>query len=118
MIVTIAQTFCKEVVTWKTLCHPNVLPLVGVTMEEKLFAMVSEWMVGGNINEFVEAHRDANRFELVGFYSNNWPHLSLMKSLLAARRCHPGVAVYAWRGDDTWGPERGTNSSANFYSTT
>jgi len=67
-IVVIAQTFCKEVVTWKSLCHPNVLPLLGVTMGTKVFAMVSEWMVNGNINEFVEAHRDANRFELVGLY--------------------------------------------------
>jgi len=29
--------------------------------------MVSEWMVNGNINEFIGANRDANRFELVGF---------------------------------------------------
>ena len=29
------------------------------------FAMVSEWMSNGNINEFVTAHWDANRFELV-----------------------------------------------------
>jgi len=28
--------------------------------------MISEWMANGNINEFVDAHRDANRFELVG----------------------------------------------------
>ena len=69
MIVVIAQTFCKEVVTWKSLHHPNVLPLLGVTMGKRVFAMVSEWMVNGNINEFVETHRDANRFELVGFYS-------------------------------------------------
>jgi len=61
--------FCKEVVTWKSLSHPNVLPLMGVTMGGKLFAMVSEWMVNGNIIEFVKAHRDVNRFELVGFYS-------------------------------------------------
>jgi len=87
-------------------------------MGEKLFAMVSEWMVNGNINEFVKAHKDVNRFKLVGFYSHYWPHLSLMKSLLAARRRHPGVAVCARRGDDPWGPEGGTNSSANFYSTT
>jgi len=69
MIVVIAQTFCKEVVTWKSLCHPNLLSLLGVTMGKRVFAMVSEWMVNGNINEFVEAHRDANRFELVGLYS-------------------------------------------------
>jgi len=51
---------------WKTLRHPNVLPLLGVTMEDGHFAMVSEWMTNRNINEFVEAHRDVNRFELVG----------------------------------------------------
>ena len=67
MMVAIAQTFCKEVITWKSLCHPNVLPLLGVTMGKKLFAMVSEWMVNGNINEFIEARRDANRLELVRF---------------------------------------------------
>jgi len=36
-------------------------------MGGKLFAMISEWMVNGNIIEFVKAHRDVNRFELVGF---------------------------------------------------
>ena len=34
-------------------------------MTEDRFAMVSEWMANGNINQFVEACRDANRFELV-----------------------------------------------------
>jgi serine/threonine protein kinase len=53
-------------VTWKTLRHPNVLPLLGVTMSTNHLAMVSEWMINGNINEFIQAHRDANRFELVG----------------------------------------------------
>jgi len=71
MIIAIVQMFCKEVVTWKSLRHPNVLPLLGVTMGKKVFAMVSEWMINGNINEFVEAHRDANRFALVGFYSHH-----------------------------------------------
>ena len=54
--------------TWNALHHPNVLPLLGVTMDARRFAMVSEWMINGNINEFVKAHGDANRFELVGFY--------------------------------------------------
>ena len=39
--------------TWKALRHPNVLPLVGVTMTDSRFGMVSEWMTNGNINEFV-----------------------------------------------------------------
>jgi hypothetical protein len=55
-------------VTWKTLQHPNVLPLMGVTMSESQFAMISEWMVNGNINEYVEANPDANRLNLVGFF--------------------------------------------------
>jgi hypothetical protein len=59
------QKFCKEVVTWKTLRHRNVVPLIGVTMSETRFAMVSDWMVNGNINEFVRAHPDAKRLDLV-----------------------------------------------------
>ena len=31
--------------------------------------MVSDWMVNGNINDFVKAHSDANRMKLVGFPS-------------------------------------------------
>jgi len=38
-------------------------------MSETQFAMVSEWMSNGNINQFVETHQDANRFDLVCFPS-------------------------------------------------
>jgi hypothetical protein len=54
-------------VTWKALRHPNVLPLIGVMMSETQFATISDWMVNGNINDFVRAHPDVNRLELVGF---------------------------------------------------
>ena len=37
-------------------------------MTETEFAMVSEWMPNGNINEFVKERPDTNRFELVGFH--------------------------------------------------
>ena len=52
---------------WKTLQHPNLLPLIGVTMTETQFAMISEWMVNGNVNDFVKARPDVDRFGLVGF---------------------------------------------------
>ena len=53
---------------WKTLRHPNVLPLIGVMMsEETHFAMISDWMVNGNINDFVKAHPATDRLGLVGF---------------------------------------------------
>jgi len=32
-----------------------------------LFAMASEWMENGNINEFIKEHPEVNRFDLVGF---------------------------------------------------
>jgi len=53
--------------TWKTLQHPNVLPLIGVMMTETQFAMVSEWMVNGNICEFVKTHPDVDQLRLVCF---------------------------------------------------
>ena len=53
--------------TWKFLHHPNVLPLIGVTMTEARFEMISEWMVNGNINEFVKKNPEADRLKLVGF---------------------------------------------------
>ena len=43
-------------------------------MSESQFAMVSDWMANGNINEFVKTHPDANRLELVGF--SLWVSLS------------------------------------------
>jgi len=52
---------------WKALRHPNVLSLIGVMMSEAQFAMISDWMVNGNINYFVNAYPDTNRLNLVGF---------------------------------------------------
>lgn len=78
------QGFCKEFVTWKALRHPNVLPLVGVVMANDRFAMVSEWMTNGNINQFLVARGDANRLELVSFrFKFRDPCLSLTATWLA-----------------------------------
>lgn len=52
---------------WRSLRHPNLLPLLGVTVTENRFVMVSEWMANGDINEFVKQHPDVNRLELVRF---------------------------------------------------
>jgi hypothetical protein len=54
---------------WKMLRHPNILPLIGVTMSETHFAMVSDWMIDGNITNFVKTHPDVNRLALVGSLS-------------------------------------------------
>ena len=62
------QNFCKEVVGWKTLHHPNVLPLLGVTTTDNRLVMVSEWMTNGNITEFLKVNPNVDRLELVRFF--------------------------------------------------
>jgi hypothetical protein len=76
-------------------------------MSETQFAMISDWMENGNINEFVKAHPGANRLELVG--------ISFMVSLLrfafigdrmtflAGRRCS-GINLHSQPGNDSRGP--------------
>ena len=64
--VILPQHYYKEVVLWSTLSHPNVLRLVGVqkcTKKQQLI-IVSEFMVGGNIMEYISKNH-TNRLELV-----------------------------------------------------
>ena len=49
---------------WDMLRHPNVLPLIGVTMSEIRFVMVSEWMENGNVIQYLK-NVDADRVQLV-----------------------------------------------------
>ena len=51
-----------------TLRHPNILPLLGVTISENRLVMVSEWMEKGNIKEFVNANPNVDRLEIVCFF--------------------------------------------------
>ncbi|KAF9644384.1 kinase-like protein [Thelephora ganbajun] len=62
----IRKQFCKEVVLWNSLSHPNVLKLVGVLggIEQYPFATVSEWMVHGNIMQYIRRNA-TNRLELL-----------------------------------------------------
>jgi len=49
---------------WKHLEHPNVLPLLGVTLTP--FQLVSNWMPGGDLLGYINKHSDADRLGLVG----------------------------------------------------
>ena len=51
---------------WKFLQHPNVLPLIGVSISEARFAMVSRWMANGTIDGYVKARSHVDRLRLVG----------------------------------------------------
>jgi len=61
-----AQRFFKGAILWSTLSHPNILILAGVQMNvrKRQLATVSEWMVRGNIMEYIKSNH-ANRLELV-----------------------------------------------------
>lgn len=94
--------------TWKALCHPNVLPLRGITTGDLLLAMVSEWMTNGNIVEFIKANKNVNRLELVGRCFGYWLCLPADNHHLVAQGRRQGVDVYPWSRNDTCGSERGT----------
>ena len=61
-----SQQFCKEVILWNTLIHPNILKLAGVLgdMDKGQFITISEWMAHGNTMEFIKKNH-VNRLELV-----------------------------------------------------
>jgi serine/threonine protein kinase len=54
------QSFRNEAVIWRHLRHPNIVPFLGIS---DLFpiCIVSEWMSGGTISEFLLAHPNLNR---------------------------------------------------------
>ena len=49
---------------WKCLTHPNIVPLLGITPNP--FQLVSEWVPGGSLSEYIKNHPDPDRLELVG----------------------------------------------------
>ena len=78
ILTTLLQQFCREVVLWNSLSHPNVLGLVGVQgdMDKGQFITVSEWMAHGNVVEYIRKNH-VNRLELVRGCTLSPPLLSL-----------------------------------------
>ena len=62
-----SQTFCQEAVIWKRLNHPNIVPLLGITISH--FQLISKWMCGSDLLEYVKERPDVDRLELVGVHS-------------------------------------------------
>ena len=78
-----SQKFFREAVAWRHLRHPNILPLLGVNLdlEQHQLAMISDWMVHGNINEFVDRREEVNRVQLVSDNTvSRWNHIYLLNS--------------------------------------
>ena len=54
-----------EIVIWRRLTHPNVLPVLGISPKLFPLCIVSEWMIDGNIMDFTLNHPEVNRLRLV-----------------------------------------------------
>ena len=58
-MLTKPQTFHQATVVWKHSTHPNIVPFLGVTTTP--FQLVSDWMPGGNLMEYIENHPNSDR---------------------------------------------------------
>lgn len=59
------QTFCHEVGGCKHFSHPNVLPVVQVSEALFPFCIMSPWMPGGNVMQYIQKNPSVNRLMLV-----------------------------------------------------
>ena len=48
---------------WKHLSHPNIVPLLGITPVP--LQLISEWVPGGDLTEYIKRNPGANRLGLV-----------------------------------------------------
>lgn len=63
--LSLDQRFYSEIVRWKYLSHPNLLPFLGVSETLFSFSIISPWLPNGNITEYVARCRKTNRARLV-----------------------------------------------------
>jgi serine/threonine protein kinase len=55
-----SQSFRNEVVTWRHLRHPNIVPFLGVCDKSHL-CLVSRWMEEGTLLDFFRHHPNQQR---------------------------------------------------------
>jgi len=53
-------------VVWKHLAHPNIVPLLGVTIDP--LQLISDRMPGGNLTEYIANNPEADRLRLVNVF--------------------------------------------------
>jgi hypothetical protein len=58
------KMFCKEAAMWKSLKHPNILPLLGATISPP--QLVSALMPEGDLSRYITNNPSANQIRLVG----------------------------------------------------
>ncbi|KAF9784798.1 kinase-like domain-containing protein [Thelephora terrestris] len=63
----ISKELCREIIGWKHLSHPNILPLLGVSvsLDPDSFRILTRWMINGNITEYARSNPEVNRLQLL-----------------------------------------------------
>ena len=61
-----AQKSYQEAVTWKHMKHMNIVPFRGVTIAP--LQLISDWMPGGDLLQYIDRNPDAIRLRLVRFH--------------------------------------------------
>ncbi|PCH44114.1 kinase-like protein [Wolfiporia cocos MD-104 SS10] len=58
----------KEIIVWRVVHHPNILPFNGVCEvgQPKILWMVAPWMQNGDITRYIKKNPGADRLKLVG----------------------------------------------------
>ena len=59
------QAFYREVVVWRRLQHPNIVPFLGVLTKIPPFKIVCDWMGNDNIIQYAKTNPGVNRVDLV-----------------------------------------------------
>ena len=59
------QRLFQEIVIWRRLSYPNVLPVLDVSPKLFPLCVITEWMANGNIVEFISKHLEVNHLRLV-----------------------------------------------------
>ena len=72
------QRFYKEAIMWKHMSWPYILEFNGVFYHNGVPAIVTPWMLGGNITEYLEEYTVVERFRLA---SSSVPPVSDVSSL-------------------------------------
>lgn len=62
------RSIWQEMLIWRQLCHPNILPLMGLYIPNdspSRLCLVSPWMENGNVHQYLTKYPCANRTELL-----------------------------------------------------
>ena len=96
------QKLYGELVLWRRLQHPNIVPVLGVTTETPLsFEIVCGWMENGSITEYMDEHPQVDCIDLVSGFVSSTTTPSRMSNIAAAGRGEwsllpPLIRDYTW----------------------